>query len=81
MLYKFPFPILQMKISQITTDTWFGKVTHYGGGGGGLIIKSHPNLCDPRDCSPPGSSVHGIFRARVPEWVAIAFSVYLGSSA
>ena len=31
-------------------------------------------LCDPRDCSLPGSSVHGIFQARVLEWVAIAFS-------
>ena len=31
-------------------------------------------LCDPMDCSPPGSSTHGIFRARVLEWVAIAFS-------
>ena len=30
--------------------------------------------CDPVDCSPPGSSVHGIFQARVLEWVAIAFS-------
>ena len=30
---------------------------------------------DPMDCSPPGSSVHGIFRARVLEWVAIAFFV------
>ena len=29
---------------------------------------------DPMDCSPPGPSVHGIFQARVPEWVAIAFS-------
>ena len=29
------------------------------------------------DCSPPGSSVHGIFQARVLEWVAIAFSGYL----
>ena len=29
---------------------------------------------DPMDCSPPGSSVHGIFQARVLEWVAIAFS-------
>ena len=28
------------------------------------------------DCSPPGSSVHGIFQARVLEWVAIAFSVF-----
>ena len=31
-------------------------------------------LSDPRDCSLPGSSVHGIFQARVLEWVAIAFS-------
>ena len=29
---------------------------------------------NPMDCSPPGSSVHGIFQARVLEWVAIAFS-------
>ena len=31
-------------------------------------------ISDPVDCSPPGSSVHGIFQARVLEWVAIAFS-------
>ena len=34
-----------------------------------------PTLCDPMDCSLPGSSVHGIFQARVLEWVAIASSV------
>ena len=34
-----------------------------------------PILSDPMDCSPPGSSVHGIFQARVLECVAIAFSV------
>ena len=33
-----------------------------------------PILCDPIDSSPPGSSVHGIFQARVLEWGAIAFS-------
>ena len=33
-----------------------------------------PTLCDPRDCSPPGSSVHGIFQARILEWVAISYS-------
>ena len=33
-----------------------------------------PTLCDPIDCSPPGSSIHGIFQARVLEWIAIAFS-------
>ena len=32
-------------------------------------------LSDPMDCSPPGSSVHGIFQARVLEWSAIAFSM------
>ena len=33
-----------------------------------------PTLCNPTDCSPPGSSTHGIFQARVLEWGAIAFS-------
>ena len=32
-------------------------------------------LCDPMDCSLPGSSIHGIFQARVLEWVGIAFSI------
>ena len=38
------------------------------------VSQSRPTLSDPMDCSPPGSSVHGIFQARVLEWVAIAFS-------
>ena len=38
------------------------------------VAQSCPTLRDPMDCSPPGSSVHGIFQARVLEWVAIAFS-------
>ena len=33
-----------------------------------------PTLCDAMDCSPPGSSVHGILQARILEWVAISFS-------
>ena len=36
--------------------------------------QSCPTLRDPMDCSLPGSSIHGIFQARVLEWVAIAFS-------
>ena len=39
------------------------------------VAQSCPALCDPMDCSLPGSSVHGIFQARVLEWGAIAFSV------
>ena len=34
-----------------------------------------PTLRGPTDCSLPGSSVHGIFQAKVPEWDTIAFSV------
>ena len=37
-------------------------------------LQSCPTPSDPMDCSPPGSSVHGIFQARVLEWAAIAFS-------
>ena len=40
------------------------------------VAQSWPTLSDPMDCSLPGSSVHGIFQARVPEWGAIAFSQY-----
>ena len=38
------------------------------------VAQSCPTLSDPTDCSLPGSSVHGIFQARVLEWGAIAFS-------
>ena len=41
------------------------------------VVQSCPTLSDPMDCSSPGSSVHGIFQARVLEWGAIAFSVDL----
>ena len=37
-------------------------------------LQSCPTLCDPIDGSPPGSSIHGIFQAKVLEWGAIAFS-------
>ena len=39
-----------------------------------LVAQLCPTLCDPMDCSPPGSSVHGILQARILEWVAIPFS-------
>ena len=41
------------------------------------VAKSCPTLRDPMDCGLPGSSVHGIFQARVLEWGAIAFSDFL----
>ena len=38
------------------------------------VAQSCPTLCNPMDCGPPGSSVHGILQARILEWVAIFFS-------
>ena len=38
------------------------------------VVQSCPTLCDPMDCSPPGSLVHGIFQAWILEWVAVSFS-------
>ena len=38
------------------------------------VTKSHLTFCDPMDCSLPAFSVHGIFQARVLEWVAVSFS-------
>ena len=39
--------------------------------------QSSPILCNPMHCSPPGSSVHGLFQATILEWVAISFSRYV----
>ena len=43
-----------------------------------LLAQSCLTLCNPTDCSLPGSSIHGIFQARILEWVAVSFS--MGSS-
>ena len=40
----------------------------------GEVAQLCPTLCDPMDCSPPGSPIHGILQARLLEWVAISFS-------
>ena len=42
-----------------------------------LVGQSCQTLCNPLDCSQPGSSVHGIFQARIVEWVAISFSMVI----
>ena len=41
---------------------------------GSVCAQSCPTLCNPLDCSPPGSSVHGVSQARIQEWVAISSS-------
>ena len=42
------------------------------------VAESCPTPSDPMDCGPPGSAIHGIFQARILEWVAISFSILLG---
>ena len=44
------------------------------------VAQSCPTLSNPMDCSPSGSTVHGIFQAKVLEWVAIAFSIYYANT-
>ena len=39
-----------------------------------LVAQSFPALCNPMECSPPGSSVHGILQARILEWVTMPSS-------
>ena len=60
-------------------DEMVSKLTTIGRGKGSEseseVAQLCPTLSDPMDYSPPGSSVHGIFQARVLEWGAIAFSV------
>ena len=52
---------LLSRISHVLMAWWFSR-------------KVGSDSCDPMDCSPPGSSVHGVFQARILEWLAISFS-------
>ena len=63
---------LWMEVCDIVQET--GSKTIPKKVSGSEVTQSCPTLCDPMDCSPPGSSVHGIFQARILEWVAISFS-------
>ena len=61
--------LLQCQASHLYTRSfkaWSGSESE--------VAQSCPTLCNPVDCSPPGSSVHGILQARILEWVAISFS-------
>ena len=51
-----------------------GAVTNIAAAAAAKSLQSCPTLCDPMDCSPPGSSVRGILQARILEWVAMPSS-------
>ena len=70
MLSRVPRPLKQIAKVSFCPNTIFVVV---------VWLQSHVRLfCDPMDCSPPGSSVHGILQARILEWVTISF--FRGSS-
>ena len=53
---------------------WHHRLNGHAAAAAAKSLQSCPTLCDPIDGLLPGSSVHGIFQARVLEWGAIAFS-------
>ena len=59
--------------NEIRDPIW--SVVGIAGQSGAKSLQSCPTVCDPADCSPPGSSIQGILQARVLEWGAIAFSL------
>ena len=62
------------KVCQLTPPLWLFSVTHLGFPHLVLAAQSCPTLFSSMDCSPPGSSVHGIVQARILEWGDIPFS-------
>ena len=74
-------PVLQADSlpAELPGKPYFKTKPKYFGESESEVAQLCLTLCDPMDCSLPGSSVHGIFQVRVLDWVAIAFSgvVYL----
>ena len=58
----------------LSGQTRKGKGAVWGNGKVSEVAQSSPTLCHPMDYSLPGSSIHGIFQARILEWVSISFS-------
>ena len=66
--------IMQHLCYLIAVHAYIHSTSHYLLGQFSSVAQLCPTLCDPIDCSLPGSSVHGIFQAIVLEWIAISFS-------
>ena len=66
-----PHPGIELRSPALQTDALTSEPTEYESES---EVAQSWTLCDPMDCSLPGSSVHGIFQAIVLEWIAIFFS-------
>ena len=65
---------LNKMISSLTWWTWISHALSNANRYTCSITQSSPTFCNPMDCSPPGSSVCGIFQSRILEWVATFYS-------
>ena len=70
-IYKTFFQSHNCDLHNSPVNTWSGVCVHVCVC---VCAQSHLTLCDPTDCSPLGSSVHGILQARIREWGALPFS-------
>ena len=75
LLNCFTFPITLTKILRVLDESIAGFNSLTAAAAAARSLQFCLTLCDPVDCSLSGSSVHGIFQARVLEWLAIAFSL------
>ena len=77
-LFNFPsfphFHLLALTHWPLSLSYTFESGQHWFPSAVAKSLQSCLTLCDPMDCSPPGSSVHGTFQARALEWAAIALS-------
>ena len=70
----------EQKLAQISTPVcsrgteWFQEKIRVKMEKESEMAQPCPTLCNPTDCNPPSSSIHGISQARVLEWIAISFS-------
>ena len=72
-LFATPWTIQSMKFSRLEYRSGWSEVNSLSLSVT-LADSLSPTLCDPMDCSLSGSSIHGLFQARVLEWIAISFS-------
>ena len=72
--YLLVCPPTKLKVPGASEDVSDGCYWYLVDRGQRVCAQSCPTLCNPMDCSRPGSSVHGILQARILEWVAISFS-------
>ena len=72
---KFCYTVITLSSSKmLLVQTTWNFINNYYFCSESEVAQLCPNLCYPVEYSPPGSSVHGIFQARILEWVAISFS-------